>query len=40
VNHLLDLARYLGVEPEVSGRMLGLACRSYFLDMPVGEATL
>jgi predicted ATPase with chaperone activity len=34
VNHLLDLARYLGVQPEVSGRMLGLACRSYFLDMP------
>ncbi len=37
VNHLLDLARYLGVEPEVSGRMLGLACRSYFLDMPLGD---
>jgi predicted ATPase with chaperone activity len=34
VNHLLDLARYLGVKPEVSGRMLGLACRSYFLDVP------
>lgn len=37
VNHLLDLARYLGVQPEVSGRMLGLACRSYFLDVPVSE---
>jgi len=35
VNHLLDLARYLGVQPEVSGRMLGLACRSYFLNVPV-----
>lgn len=40
VNHLLDLARYLGVEPEVSGRMLGLACRSYFLDMPVNEGLI
>ncbi|MFV1987774.1 MAG: ATP-binding protein [Gemmatimonadota bacterium] len=37
VNHLLDLARYLGVEPEVSGRMLGLACRSYFLDVPTSD---
>lgn len=40
VNHLLDLARYLGREPAVSGRLLGLACRSYFLDMPVGEGAL
>jgi predicted ATPase with chaperone activity len=34
VNHLLDIAQYLGTEPNLSGRMLGLACRSYFLDMP------
>ncbi len=34
LNHVLDLSRYLGVEPELNGRMLGLACRSYFLDMP------
>jgi len=40
VNHLLDLARYLGANPEVSGRMLGLACRSYFLDMPTSEGTV
>ena len=40
VNHLLDLARYLGVQPEVSGRMLGLACRSYFLDMPTSDSVV
>lgn len=34
VNHLMDIARYRGEEPSLSGRMLGLACRSYFLDMP------
>ena len=34
VNHVLDLARYLGVEPEASGRMLELACKAYFLDVP------
>ncbi|MDX1578669.1 MAG: ATP-binding protein [Gemmatimonadota bacterium] len=37
VNHVLDLARYLGVEPEASGRMLEMACRSYFLDVPSTE---
>ncbi len=37
VNHVLDLARYLGVEPEASRRMLELACRSYFLDVPETE---
>jgi len=37
VNHVLDLARYLGVEPVASGRMLELACRSYFLDVPDSE---
>jgi predicted ATPase with chaperone activity len=35
VNHLMDISKYLGVELSTSGRMLGLACRSYFLDMPV-----
>ncbi|MGH7541305.1 MAG: ATP-binding protein [Gemmatimonadota bacterium] len=40
VNHLLDIARYLGREPQLSGQMLGLACRSYFLDVPVGEGML
>jgi predicted ATPase with chaperone activity len=40
VNHLLDISRYLGEEPALSGRMLGLACRSYFLDMPVGEGMI
>ncbi len=40
VNHLEDAARYLGVEPELSGRMLGLACRSYFLDTPITESLL
>lgn len=40
VNHLLDISRYLGEEPTISGRMLGLACRSYFLDMPVGEGMI
>jgi len=34
VNHVLDLARYLGSEPITSGKMLELACRSYFLDVP------
>lgn len=33
VNHVLDMARYLGSEPASSGKMLELACRSYFLDV-------
>lgn len=37
VNHVLDLARYLGVPPETSGRMLQMACRSYFLDAPTAR---
>lgn len=40
VNHLLDISRYMGEEPTLSGRMLGLACRSYFLDISVGDGMI
>ncbi|MDX1624440.1 MAG: ATP-binding protein [Gemmatimonadota bacterium] len=34
LDHLMDAARFLNVEGELSDELLDRACRSYFLDMP------
>ncbi|MBS1240688.1 MAG: putative ATPase [Gemmatimonadetes bacterium] len=34
IDHLLDIAKYLGIEPELSPDLVDRAGRSYFLDFP------
>jgi hypothetical protein len=34
IDHLLDIAKYLEVEPTLSADLVDRACRSYFLDFP------
>jgi predicted ATPase with chaperone activity len=37
LDHLLDIAKYLEVEPTLSADLVDRACRSYFLDFPTSS---